>query len=645
MKKVLCLLISVCCIFSSMVAFAAEDTLNTLDNNVFNLVTSFIGDVSESRGFAWTAADGFDNMVLSYKKADDTRYTSVNPTVVDKGDYLYYKADLNNLVPSTEYIYKIGDTVDDIWYGPFKFTTAASNITKFSFVGVSDPQGSAQTDYNYYKTNINTALADVDDAAFVVNLGDLVNNGYNEDQWKWHFDAISEHCTDIPYMGVVGNHDVLDVSQKAPELAELWTAGENFKLHLNQPSNGSDYIKNKLSSSDMTNRWFREIVENLDDTVYSFDYGNAHFSVINTAAEVSLGGTYGNDCRKLMQAESEWLDADLKASNKKWKIVLMHMGGYRADTWRTDVASIEYFGNVIDDNCVDLVLQGHDHIYMRTYPITGGNLGVGTNEVDTAFMGTTYTVLGGAANKRYALTSLKGPGDHVYVYKNTAQDQPVYCTFNVSDSAINVVAKQTDGTVLDEYSVVKSDLSNFKKAEVSADTDNVTVKGVLQAPSAITVLVTYPNVDEITSFEDICYINEIQTNGNGAYYFMFGDRKKSIGKYNIVMNISGVASEYDYEYKPKMYLSSGTEQIDKLKDISDNDLRANLEIINTDNGRLYCAQYKGDMLKDVSVVNVSKGVNGGMTIQYLGDSEVDKIKLFFWDQTTNTPIIKPVIIY
>ena len=43
----------------------------------------------------------------------------------------------------------------------------------------------------------------------------------------------------------------------------------------------------------------------------------------------------------------------------------------------------------------------------------------GSDEIDSSFLGTTYTVLGAAANKRYAASELKGPGKHVYKYKST----------------------------------------------------------------------------------------------------------------------------------------------------------------------------------------------------------------------------------
>ena len=48
----------------------ADSEMVELDDNVYNLVTSFIGDASKSRGFAWTAVDSYENMRLDYAKKE-----------------------------------------------------------------------------------------------------------------------------------------------------------------------------------------------------------------------------------------------------------------------------------------------------------------------------------------------------------------------------------------------------------------------------------------------------------------------------------------------------------------------------------------------------------------------------------------------
>ncbi len=578
-------------------------------------------------------------MVLRYAKAGTAEFIEVTPEMIDKGTHLYYKADVVNLNSDTDYTYYIGKSNSDEWYGPFEFKTMAENVQSFSFVGVSDTQGSQEASYEYFKRDIKAAVKDCQDTAFIVNLGDLVDLGYDEQQWKWHFKALQGYVESIPYMGVVGNHDAVDSADN-----KIWGATENFSLHFNHPDNGAEAMA-KISPDDMITNRYKSMAENLEDTFYSFDYGNAHFSVINTATEVSLSGEYGADYRRILQVQRDWLKTDLENTDKKWKIVLMHMGGYRADLRRKDIASVEYFGDIIDDNCVDLVLQGHDHIYMRSYPIVAGNISKqGYEKIDSTFLGTTYTVLGASATKRYEESSLEGPGEHVYIYENTPANQPVYCVFNVNDESIEVIAKQLDGTVLDKYSIVQSNLKNIGDAVVEAGSDRVMVKGLVGTMANVTILVTYPDAENMEKVEDIVYMDQLKTDDKGTYYFVFSDKKKEIGEYKIMMNIQGKMDEYSYMYQPKLYLVEDGYEINKLSDIKGDSLNAKMEIINTDNGRLYCAQFKDKILVNLSMVDIDTGISGGTTLSYLGSSNVDERKLFFWDRTSSAPLISPVII-
>jgi len=47
---------------------------------------------------------------------------------------------------------------------------------------------------------------------------------------------------------------------------------------------------------------------------------------------------------------------------------------------------------------------------------------------------------------------------------------------------------------------------------------------------------------------------------------------------------------------------------------------------------------------DIKSVDVEKGAGDGMTLSYLGSTQVDEIRLFFWDRTSLLPSIKQVII-
>jgi 3',5'-cyclic AMP phosphodiesterase CpdA len=185
----------------------------------------------------------------------------------------------------------------------------------------------------------------------------------------------------------------------------MWDAVENFSLHFNHPDNGAEAMA-KISPSDMTTQWFRDIAENLEDTFYSFDYGTAHFCVLNT-----------NDMYPMTEAQRNWIINDLTASDAQWKILLTHRAPYSAgkNINKPDTVLLrEMLIEIVDQTDVDLVLSGHDHMYMRTKQVKGDAVCEDTqyvtevyNGVETTFAlnpdGTIYALPSTAGTKRYGV--------------------------------------------------------------------------------------------------------------------------------------------------------------------------------------------------------------------------------------------------
>ena len=124
----------------------------------------------------------------------------------------------------------------------------------------------------------------------------------------------------------------------------------------------------------------------LDETIYSYNYGDAHFVVLNT-------GRYTGYDEALLKAQREWLINDLEAnSDAKWTIMLIHqavhhrVGGTMSRPWLYD--TIEEYG-------VDLVIQGHSHLVTRTYPMKNGEIVTKTSpDLISKGSGTVYTTIG-----------------------------------------------------------------------------------------------------------------------------------------------------------------------------------------------------------------------------------------------------------
>ena len=95
---------------------------------------------------------------------------------------------------------------------------------------------------------------------------------------------------------------------------------------------------------------------------YSFDYGNAHFIALNSNAQDAPF--------QRGDPQTEWLIADLEAHrDATWTFVFFHHPLFRAHATRGVTPQRWVWQPIFDEYGVDLVINGHDHYYMRSHPI------------------------------------------------------------------------------------------------------------------------------------------------------------------------------------------------------------------------------------------------------------------------------------
>ena len=426
------------------------------DAKYYDLVTTFIGDSKTQRGFAWEAELDYDDMILQYKKSDEAddkligvvpscekvavawannkTYEEVPISVYDLGDYsysyasmhdyrLFYKAELTDLEAGTEYLYRIGSKSKEDFSEFYSFKTEKEEENSFSMIAVTDPQGRIMEEYDYYAKTLNTALGECNDPAFILNCGDFTDNAYYDDWWRYFFESSKGTCEGIPLMTAVGNHDVRGDSVKF------------YNYHFNNPQNAKGLADNFVPSEGTTIT-MAACIKYLDNTVYSFDYGNAHFAVVNT------GSDHG-DATELLSLQKEWLKNDFENTDKKWKVLITHRGVYVEKVRNTSVAPKDAFLDIIDECGVDLVIEGHDHTYMRTHKMKNDTV---------SEEGTVYALIGSAALKRYDATDVH---EWVEVVKPLPKELPNYVVISFDDNEIAYTAKLIDGTIIDEFTISK----------------------------------------------------------------------------------------------------------------------------------------------------------------------------------------------
>ena len=141
----------------------------------------------------------------------------------------------------------------------------------------------------------------------------------------------------------------------------------------------------------------------LDELYYSFDYRHVHFIVMSTLSDFNVTSD-----------QYKFIEHDLKIASENedidWIVVTSYGPFYTspsAHPAKNDIRNI--YHPLFDRYGVDLVLQGHNHNYQRTYPITfnankGSNPTV-TNAFTTGYNGNTDGIV-------YAVVGTAGEGFH-----------------------------------------------------------------------------------------------------------------------------------------------------------------------------------------------------------------------------------------
>ncbi len=141
----------------------------------------------------------------------------------------------------------------------------------------------------------------------------------------------------------------------------------------------------------------------LDELYYSFDYRHVHFVIMSTLSEFDLTSDQYKFVEKDLKEASE-------NENIDWIVVTAYGPFYTspsAHPAKNDIRNI--YHPLFDKYGVDLVLQGHNHNYQRTYPLTF-NPGKTSNPTVTNTFATGYQ--GSKDGVVYAIVGTAGEGFH-----------------------------------------------------------------------------------------------------------------------------------------------------------------------------------------------------------------------------------------
>lgn len=375
-----------------------------------------------------------------------TAYTAeaYETSTTDENGFTYYKntVALSGLTAGTSYTYCVSGGVKDgatIWSGNYNFKpSVAGENNAFSFMAVGDPQIGCSTvasDTTGWITTMNTALTQNPDLSFLLSLGDQVNNYSAGSQLISEYNGFLDAATrlnSLPLATILGNHD--------NGYTKAYT--EHYAIP-NLSAYGS-------SNGDVTG-----------DEDYYFTYNNVLFMVINS----------NNSSAAEHEAFME--EAIAACPDAAWKVVAFHHSVYSVASHASDESILtlrERLAPIFTELDIDVVMQGHDHVYVRSW-MMGGASGQTVLDTDTTKAPAEYVNPEGVLY----VTLNSASGSKFYNIKSTVFDYsavqnqeytPNYSVVNVDDDSFTITTYRTAGqSVVDTVTLTKAEVHVLTKTE------------------------------------------------------------------------------------------------------------------------------------------------------------------------------------
>lgn len=333
------------------------------------------------------------------------------------GGITYYivKAEIA-LEASTTYTYRAYDKYVDIGTDVATLQTKDLSATKFTFSHLSDSQMSTSTGVNLGKVLSNV----VQTSDLIVHTGDIVEWSKYESEWTDMLHSNFAYFSKIPVMAISGNHET---------------------TYQNGSKETYKHFNHNIPEQDVELGYY-----------YSFTYGNAKFIMLNT------NKLKGN---ALTSEQYDWLLNELENNTATWTIVAMHnpmysVGTYGANPERNGIAMAlrNQLEGIFAEYGVDIVLQGHDHMVSRTYPIDKD--GMPTTETWQTVDGVQYSV-----NPNGVLYVMNGPSgtqnrspykvdEELYKYAQSS-NACSWAEFAIDGNQMVVTGKYVSGDSVEQY--------------------------------------------------------------------------------------------------------------------------------------------------------------------------------------------------
>lgn len=278
----------------------------------------------------------------------------------------------------------------------FEVKSDADVVNGFNFVQTSDQQGFNWDEYQVWAaaareitrfTSANSLPFD-----FMVNTGDMTQNGNRMGEWLDYFNAKSDELDGMVEMATIGNNDL-----SPSVIYKLGDGSDAAKLNLQNILFFYTFEMDKDNPPVFSIQGADYLVPSL----YSFNYGKVHFICMNSELKATAENNPGKDCVYNFGSTGNfyphikaWAENDIKKyTGYTWNIAYCHempftiliadivnkakdnkleestgRGGASMNT-NTPSKDKYWFSEFCQKNNIPLVFGGHKHTQATSYPL------------------------------------------------------------------------------------------------------------------------------------------------------------------------------------------------------------------------------------------------------------------------------------
>ena len=377
-------------------------------------------DNSTSRTIMWQSDSSESDAIIEYRQDGTENVQTVTATdkvFTDDGSTTYiHEATLTGLRSKTKYEYRVGYGSDrrSDWY---PLETAGASV--YDVLIYPDSQSG---DYSQWEEIVKDSAHRNPRTALYISMGDLVDNGEQDYQWRTWLNSIRPLSANVPLATTLGNHEMYTLDWK---MREPYAYLNYFAV----PPNGNEIFNRRY---------------------YSYDFGDAHYVVLDTQLyESNHDDNHDVHHPDLYDVQVRWLRQDLTNNTKKWTVVLMHRDPFQYAFDRLGASRAVGFDEegvlfmpIFDEFNVDLVLSAHLHSYRNRGHV---------RNFERDASGPLYILTGIAGDARRP----KWKEHPLDIYVAPDREKNNYMTMTVTPNKLIVKAFLPDGTQLDESVIEK----------------------------------------------------------------------------------------------------------------------------------------------------------------------------------------------